>query len=154
MHTGQNSIAPENSLPQLGQFRWNTVFMDLTAPKPQFEPKSRARSTEWCKISLHGPLQSCCPSSQTLVYSFIVGRQIKFRNKTHTLGDLPPPVAEGIFDRDPAVAGDESQIASYLRLTMTKHPTSAFIASMRFLADSESFAKQWFGFRRLTTANL
>jgi hypothetical protein len=30
MHTGQNSIAPENSLPQLGQVRWGSVFMDLT----------------------------------------------------------------------------------------------------------------------------
>src|SRR5262245_53560759 len=30
MQTGQNSIAPENSLPQLGQVRWGSVFMDLT----------------------------------------------------------------------------------------------------------------------------
>jgi hypothetical protein len=29
--TGQNSIAPENSLPQLGQVRWGSVFMGLTA---------------------------------------------------------------------------------------------------------------------------
>jgi hypothetical protein len=29
MQTGQNSIAPENSLPQLGQVRWDSVFMDL-----------------------------------------------------------------------------------------------------------------------------
>jgi hypothetical protein len=28
--TGQNSIAPENSLPQLGQVRWVSAFMDLT----------------------------------------------------------------------------------------------------------------------------
>jgi hypothetical protein len=27
MHTGQNSIAPENSLPQLGQVRWGSVLM-------------------------------------------------------------------------------------------------------------------------------
>src|SRR5271165_3718922 len=27
MHTGQNSIAPENSLPQLGQVRWGSVVM-------------------------------------------------------------------------------------------------------------------------------
>jgi hypothetical protein len=31
MHTGQNSIAPENSLPQLGQVRKCSVFMGLTA---------------------------------------------------------------------------------------------------------------------------
>jgi hypothetical protein len=29
MHTGQNFIAPENSLPQLGQVRWGSVLMDL-----------------------------------------------------------------------------------------------------------------------------
>jgi hypothetical protein len=30
MHTGQNSIAPENSLPQLGQVRWRSALMGLT----------------------------------------------------------------------------------------------------------------------------
>jgi hypothetical protein len=30
--TGQNSIAPERSLPQLGQVRWGSVFMDLSTP--------------------------------------------------------------------------------------------------------------------------
>jgi hypothetical protein len=30
MQTGQNSIAPESSLPQFGQVRWGCVFMDLT----------------------------------------------------------------------------------------------------------------------------
>src|SRR6201997_1373089 len=29
MQTGQNSIAPENSLPQLGQVRWGSVLMHL-----------------------------------------------------------------------------------------------------------------------------
>jgi hypothetical protein len=29
MHTGQNSIAAENSLPQLGQVRWAFLAMDL-----------------------------------------------------------------------------------------------------------------------------
>src|SRR5262249_58688269 len=29
MHTGQNSIARENSLPQLGEVRWGSVFMAL-----------------------------------------------------------------------------------------------------------------------------
>jgi hypothetical protein len=45
MQTGQNSMAPENSLPQLGQMRWGSVFMDLTVLQPQFERKSTARST-------------------------------------------------------------------------------------------------------------
>ena len=30
MHTGQNSIIPENWLPQLAQVRWGSVLMDLT----------------------------------------------------------------------------------------------------------------------------
>jgi hypothetical protein len=118
MHTGQNSIPPENSLPQLGQVRWDSVFMDPTALQPQFERKPTARSTEWCKIGVHGTWQSCCPVPQTIACSFIVALQIKFRNKIPTLGGLPPPVFAGIFDRDPSVAGDESRIASYLRLNM------------------------------------
>ena len=40
MQTGQNSIAPENSLPQLGQVRCGCVFMGLIALRPQSEPKS------------------------------------------------------------------------------------------------------------------
>src|SRR6516164_7382863 len=47
MQTGQNSIAPENSLPQFGQVRWDFVLMDLTALQPQPEPKATPRSTEW-----------------------------------------------------------------------------------------------------------
>jgi hypothetical protein len=30
MQTGQNSIAPENSLPQIEQVRWGLVVMNLT----------------------------------------------------------------------------------------------------------------------------
>jgi hypothetical protein len=58
MHTGQNSIAPENSLPQLGQVRWGSVFMVLTAVQPQPEPKATRRSTEWCQIGGHGSWQT------------------------------------------------------------------------------------------------
>jgi hypothetical protein len=43
MQTGQNSIAPESSLPQLGQVRWDSEFMDLTTVQPQFEPKATPR---------------------------------------------------------------------------------------------------------------
>jgi len=37
MHTGQNSIAPENSLPQLGQVRWSSVV--IICP-PVLSPRS------------------------------------------------------------------------------------------------------------------
>jgi hypothetical protein len=58
MHTGQNSIAPESSLPQIGQVRWGSALMDLTVLWPQSEPKATPRSTEWCEISRHGPWQT------------------------------------------------------------------------------------------------
>jgi hypothetical protein len=37
MQTGQNSIAPENSLPQLGQVRWGSV---VTIYPPVLSPRS------------------------------------------------------------------------------------------------------------------
>jgi hypothetical protein len=95
MHTGQNSIAPENSLPQLGQMRRGSVLIVVTALQPQFEPKPTARSTECCKIGLRGPWQSCCPVPQAIAcLLFTVARQIKFRNKIPTFGDPPAPVTE------------------------------------------------------------
>jgi hypothetical protein len=53
MQTGQNSIAPESSLPQFGQVRWGCVFMVLTALQPQPQPKATPRSTEWREIGQH-----------------------------------------------------------------------------------------------------
>jgi hypothetical protein len=41
MQTGQNSIAPENSFPQLGQVRWASVLMALPAVEPQSESTRR-----------------------------------------------------------------------------------------------------------------
>jgi len=54
MHTGQNSIAPESSLPQLGQKRWGSVIRALAALQPQPELKTTLRSTEWCEIGQQG----------------------------------------------------------------------------------------------------
>jgi hypothetical protein len=92
MHTGQNSIAPENSLPQLGQVRWGSVLMELTALQPQFERKPTAHSTEWCEIGLYGPWQRCCPIPQAIAYCIILARQITFLNKIPTVGVLRPPL--------------------------------------------------------------
>jgi hypothetical protein len=58
MQTGQNSVAPESSLPQLGQVRLCSVFMGLIALQPQREPKATPRSTQWCEIDQHGPWQT------------------------------------------------------------------------------------------------
>src|SRR5271165_6725539 len=39
MQTGQNSVAPESSLPQVGQVRWGSVLMGLTALLLRSEPR-------------------------------------------------------------------------------------------------------------------
>ena len=44
LQTGQNSTAPESSLPQLGQVRWCPVLMALKPVRPQPEPKARPSS--------------------------------------------------------------------------------------------------------------
>jgi hypothetical protein len=68
MQTGQNSIAPENSLPQFGQVRWGSVIIALAALQPQSEPKTTRRSTEWCEIDQHGPWHTLVPlHEQSLV---------------------------------------------------------------------------------------
>jgi deoxyribose-phosphate aldolase len=63
MQTGQNSIAPENSLPQLGQVRWGSMLIDLTVLQPQSEPKATPRSIEWCEIAQRYPLANDGPAS-------------------------------------------------------------------------------------------
>jgi hypothetical protein len=92
MHTGQNSIAPENSLPQLGQVRLGSVLMALPAVQPQPELKATPRSTERCEIGQHGSLANCCPVPQAIGCSFILARHIMFRNKIPTVGILRRPV--------------------------------------------------------------
>jgi hypothetical protein len=54
MQTGQNSIAPENSLPQLGQMRWGSVLKALTVLQRNLIKKPTPRFTEWCQIGRHG----------------------------------------------------------------------------------------------------
>src|SRR4029077_2471969 len=77
--TGQNSIAPENSLPQLGQVRWGSALMGLTvlrmrskhrkghncgrtelkqtaSPAPDFAPPSCQSSSARCESSPSPPL--------------------------------------------------------------------------------------------------
>jgi hypothetical protein len=54
MQTGQNFIAPEISLPQLGQVRWGSVFMDLTVLGPQSEPET---DTMLLRLSRNRPVR-------------------------------------------------------------------------------------------------
>jgi hypothetical protein len=112
LQTGQNSIAPESSLPQLGQVRWGSFFMGLTALQPQSEPKAIPRSTEWCQIGQRRPLANCCPVPQAIPCSFILARQITFRNKIPTVGVLRRPVLITTF-------GDGAQFEINSRKTST-----------------------------------
>jgi hypothetical protein len=66
MHTGQNSIVPESSLPQLEQVRWGSVLMALTALQSQSEPKTRQHSTKWWEIDQHGTWQTVLPFQKQL----------------------------------------------------------------------------------------
>jgi hypothetical protein len=77
MQTGQNSIAPENSLPQLGQVRWGGVFMDLTALQPQTTP----RSTEWREIGKHRCRQTVVPFHKQLRVTLYYRLKSRFGTK-------------------------------------------------------------------------
>jgi hypothetical protein len=79
MQTGQNSIAPENSLPHLGQVRWGSVIMALAALQPQPEPKATPRSTEWCEIGQQGFWHTVFPLHEQSRVT--VAREIALRNK-------------------------------------------------------------------------
>ena len=87
MQTGQNSIAPENSLPQLGQVRWGSVLMGLTALRPQSEPKTTPRSTEWCESGQQGPWQTVVPFHK-LVCSIICAASSNRNEKHQTHRDI------------------------------------------------------------------
>jgi hypothetical protein len=72
------SIVPKNSLPQLGQVRWESVLTDLTILWPQSEPTPR--SIEWCEIVQRHPLANVGPAS---IASLLLsqGSQIRARIK-------------------------------------------------------------------------
>jgi hypothetical protein len=76
MQTGQNSIAPENSLPQLGQVRWSSVLMGLTALQPHSELKATPRSTQWCEIVQRHALANVGPAS---IASICISRGYQIR---------------------------------------------------------------------------
>jgi hypothetical protein len=93
MHTGQNSIAPESSLPQLGQVRWDSVLMGLTVLQPQSEPKATARSNDWCESAgtALGKLLSHCTSNCVCLYT-ILARQTRLGTKFLPLVSCGVPV--------------------------------------------------------------
>src|SRR6201996_4499847 len=80
MQTGQNSIAPETSLPQLGQMRWGSVLMRLTTHRPQSEPKTTPRSTEWCESGQQRPWQTIVPFHKLCVPLYVLPVVIEKKN--------------------------------------------------------------------------
>jgi hypothetical protein len=85
--TGQNSIAPESSLPQVGQVRWGSVLMVLTALRSRSEPKKTPCSTEWCESGQHGPWQTVVPFHK-LVCSIICAASSNRNEKHQTHRDI------------------------------------------------------------------
>src|SRR5260221_4899151 len=75
MHTGQSSIAPESSLPQVGQVRWGSVLMVLTV----LQPICAESNTTLHGVMRKRPAQpNCCSGPQTIACSFILARQTRF----------------------------------------------------------------------------
>jgi hypothetical protein len=60
MHTGQSSIAPESSLPQLGQVRWGSVLM---AYRPSAATCAESNTT------LHEVMRKAASTAQLLFRS-------------------------------------------------------------------------------------
>ena len=95
MQTGQNSIAPESSLPQVGQVRWGSAFMGSTALQPHSEPKATPRSTEWCEIGHQGSWHTVVPLHEQSRVT--VAREIALRNKIPAARVLRRPVLVTTF---------------------------------------------------------
>jgi hypothetical protein len=66
MQTGQNSIAPENSLPQLGQVRWGSVFMELTALQRNLSGNQRRAPSSGAKSAFTAPGKAVIPVHKQL----------------------------------------------------------------------------------------
>jgi hypothetical protein len=61
-----STTAPENSFPQLGQVRRESVLMGLTALQAQPDPKATPPSTESCEIGQYGLKQTVVPLHKQL----------------------------------------------------------------------------------------
>jgi len=92
MQTGQNSIAPENSLPQLGQVRWDSLFMLLIALQPQPEPKATPRPHRVVRIRPAQRLAYRCPVARVFTCRVTLARHIALRNKIPAARVLRRPV--------------------------------------------------------------
>jgi hypothetical protein len=90
MQTGQNSIAPENSLPQLGQVRWGSVLMALISLQPRSEPKATPRFTEWGESGQYSAWQTDVPFHEQFANYLTLAHQITFRNKFLPAAPLLP----------------------------------------------------------------
>jgi hypothetical protein len=99
MHTGQNSIAPENWLPQLGQARCGCVFMGLTVLRRQSGPKRCTTLHRVVPSRRARLLANCRPVPQAIACSYILARQMTFQIRIPTPGALRHPVLTMSFIR-------------------------------------------------------
>src|SRR6516225_3412816 len=79
--TGQNSIAPENSLPQLGQVRCGSALIFPPALLRQSQRTAIPISADWCENSQQGFWQHCRSLARVIAYSVTIPREIASRNK-------------------------------------------------------------------------
>src|SRR5271165_52461 len=110
MHIGQNSIASESSLPQLGQVRRGSVLIVLAALQPQPEPKATPRSTEWCESGQHSAWHSVVAFHKRMRYITALNH-VSEQNSCRWC-----PVASGI--------ANELRRCSGPNLTAVHHPLS------------------------------
>jgi hypothetical protein len=99
MQTGQNSIAPANSLPQLGQVRRDSVLMGLTVLRLRPQPTAKPRSPRVVRRRPAQPPANCCPVPQAIACSVTLTRQTTFRNKIPAAGVLRRSVLITAFRR-------------------------------------------------------
>jgi hypothetical protein len=86
MQTGQNSIAPENSFPQLGQVRRGSALMFLNALQRKL-PRKMTTLPPGLAQKQPARLLICCPSlARVDACSVILTRQIALRNKIPAAG--------------------------------------------------------------------
>jgi hypothetical protein len=71
MQTGQNSIAPENSLPQFGQVRWDSVLIVLTGLSAATSADSKATLHRVAQNRSARLLANCWPVPQAIACSSI-----------------------------------------------------------------------------------
>ena len=124
IQTGQNSSVPENSLPQLGQVRLVCVLIVLDVLQRQPQPTAKPPAHRVVRNRPARPLANCCHVPQAVARSFILARQIMFRNK------IPAAFGDGASCKC-AVYGLNGRRAHFVIALSERHDTCAFTPCLR-----------------------